>query len=320
MDQPLVSVIALCYNHAAFVEESLQSVITQTYPHVELIIVDDASTDDSKSVIRSFIEKHPDVKFIDIAHNLGNCAAFNKGLAIAKGEYIVDLATDDVLMPDRLEKQLQLFNELDETYGVIHTNAIYIDENGHELRDHTQYLKSKGLLQQMPAGSVYKDIIQQFFVAGPSMLVKKKVFDQLGGYDEILTYEDFDFWVRSSRSWKYAYLDEPLTKIRKVTGSKSKTQYKIGDSQLHSTFLVCEKIHQLNRNQDEDAALIKRLKFEIRQSVFSNNYKEAQLFSDLLRKHEKPSVFYQFLLLLSKLHLPMAPLRNLYHKAKYQQV
>jgi len=318
MDQPLVSVIALCYNHAAFVEESLQSVITQTYPHVELIIVDDASTDHSKSIIRSFNKKHPEVKFIDLTQNLGNCAAFNKGLAIAKGEYIVDLATDDVLMPDRLEKQLHLFNKLDDEYGVIHTNALYIDEQGHELRDHTQYLQSKGLLQQMPKGYVYKDIIQQFFVAGPSMLVKMKVFDQLGGYDEQLTYEDFDFWVRSARTWKYAYLDEPLTKIRRVSGSKSKNQYKVGDRQLHSTFLVCKKIQRLNRNQEEDEALVKRLKFEIRQSVYSNNYEEAQLFSDLLKTYEKLSPFYRLLLFIGKLHLPLAPLRSFYHKIRYE--
>src|SRR5688572_16900954 len=109
MDQPLVSVVCLCYNHAAFVKEAVQSVMGQTYPNIELILVDDASRDNSAAVIEELQRQYPSIKVILLKNNVGNCKAFNQALAESKGAYIIDLAADDILMPDRIKQGVEFF-------------------------------------------------------------------------------------------------------------------------------------------------------------------------------------------------------------------
>lgn len=317
MERPLVSVICLCYHHAPFIEDAVDSVISQTYQNIEIIIVDDASTDGSKEIIKKICASHPEIRFVDLKENLGNCAAFNRGLKLAKGDFIVDFATDDLFLPDRIEKQIKAFSQLPEDYGVVHTDSIAIDENNHILYQHKDYLLKHGIVDAMPEGEVYKELLQNYFISPPTMLVKREVFEELKGYDEKLAFEDFDFWVRSSRNWKYHYLDEVLTKVRKTKSSKSSGWYKRGDKQLHSTYLVCEKAKKLNRNEAEDQALANRLKFEIRQSVFSENLKETRLFYGLLKELNKVSFTERVLMTIGRLRLPLAPLRKLYHRLRY---
>src|SRR5688500_3802276 len=104
MTDPLVSVICLCYNQARFIREAVASVFAQSYRNVELIIVDDASTDNSASVIRAMVAENPAIRCLLLNQNVGNCKAFNKGLTLSKGDYIIDLAADDVLVPQRIER------------------------------------------------------------------------------------------------------------------------------------------------------------------------------------------------------------------------
>ena len=129
---PLVTVIALCYNHEKFIEECLQSVLNQTYTNVELIIVDDFSTDMSRGKIKLFFAKYPFAKIILNEKNLGNCRSFNQAFHISKGKYIIDLSTDDVLLPTKIEEQVKLF-ESSEKVGVVFSDADFIDENSHYL-------------------------------------------------------------------------------------------------------------------------------------------------------------------------------------------
>jgi glycosyltransferase involved in cell wall biosynthesis len=262
MSRPLVSVICLCYNHERFVAEAIQSVLDQTYDNVQLIVVDDASTDSSTTIIRDLVVKHPFIETLLLTENLGNCRAFNRGLALARGEFVIDLATDDVMMPDRITQQVDLFSSLDDSYGVVFTDATYIDEKGGFLRDHYAYLFKKGLLQTIPQGDVYSRIIAQYFICSPTMMVRKKVLDEMHGYDETLSYEDFDFWIRSSRNYRYAFLDRKLTSVRRSTRSMSAGWYRPGDRQLYSTYLICKKIAMLNRSEEEHRALAARLKYE----------------------------------------------------------
>ena len=130
-NNPLVTVICLCYNQGAYVVESLNSIISQSYSSIELIIADDCSTDNSKKVIEEWLLEHPNVAFIANETNLGNTTTFNKTLKIAKGEYIIDLAADDILLPNCVKKQVEKFNS--STYknlGIVYGNAEIIDDKG----------------------------------------------------------------------------------------------------------------------------------------------------------------------------------------------
>jgi glycosyltransferase involved in cell wall biosynthesis len=317
MDQPLVSVICLCYNHERFVRESIQSAIDQTYSNIQIIVVDDASTDGSVTIIEQIVRENPRIEFLALKQNMGNCKAFNRGLVLAKGAFVVDLATDDIMLPQRVEKQIRAFDAYDESYGVNFTDATYIDSTGKPFRDHVKHLFDKGLIHEIPQGDVYRNLLTTYFICSPTMMIRKEVLDVLNGYDENLAYEDFDFWVRSSRIFRYCYLNEKLTKVRRNITSMSSGWYTPGDKQLHSTYLVCQKAQKLNRSPADHEALIHRVRYELRQSVFSGNDHEAELFFRLLSQLKRPQLIDRILLLAGKVRIPFAPLRRLYHKVRF---
>jgi len=319
MPRPLVTVICLCYNHAAFVQEAIESVFNQTYKPIQIIIVDDASTDNSVEVINNVIKRRPDIAFLPLHSNHGICKAFNKALPLVQGEFIIDFATDDVMLPQRIEKQIAAFDDSDKQYGVVFTDAVYISETGTFIRNHFDYLFSKKLLTDIPEGDVYKDILSIYFVAAPTMMVRREVYDQLQGYDETLAYEDFDFWVRSSRSYKYHFLDEKLTKIRLTKKSMSAALYQKGDAQLYSTYLVCKKAMGFIKNEVEQHSLLKRIRYELRHAVFTRNKKEAMLLYHLLIDLSGVTFKDRFCFYLGKLNLPLSWMRNLYHSIMFPQ-
>lgn len=280
MSTPLVSVICLCYNHARFVEESVRSVIGQTWPNVQLIIVDDSSTDNSREVINKLLTEFPSVEFVSTKENEGNCKAFNLGLKLAKGDFIIDLAADDVLLPDRIVKGVAALNEKGPTYGVQFSDAELIDELGNRLGFHSDRFPHASV----PQGDVYEQVLDHYFINSPTMMIRREVFAAIGGYDETLAYEDFDLWVRSSREFFYCYVPEALVKRRKLVHSMGAGQYKRGTKQLQSTFKVCEKAFQLNRNHQEHLALRKRIYYEARQAFFLGEFALVWKYVKLLSK------------------------------------
>lgn len=317
MQDPLVTVVCVCYNHERFVEEAVRSVINQTYRNLQIIFLDDGSRDHSVEKVKSIHQSNRNLEYVLLNENVGYCKAFNKTLPLMKGEFFIDFATDDVMMPDRVEKQVKKFQTLDGSYGVVFTDAIYIDETGFELRHHYDYLFRKGLLKKIPQGYIYKDLLARYFIAAPTMMTRTQVIHDLKGYDENLSFEDFDFWIRSSIRYQYAFLNEKLTKIRKSKGSMSTGWYQPGDKQLHSTYLVCKKAQVLNRDEEDNKVLAIRLRHELRQSVFSSNYEEAALFYNLLREMRLDRPVDQWLFKLNRLRLPLSPLRSLYHRIRY---
>lgn len=316
MGNPLVTVVCVCYNHERFVEEAILSVINQTYDNLQIIFLDDGSRDRSVEKVQG-LRHDRKLEYVILHENIGYCKAFNKTLPLIKGEFFIDFATDDVMMSDRIERQVRKFQSLDGSYGVVFTDAIYIDETGFELRHHYEYMFRKGLIKKIPEGYIYKDLLARYFIAAPTMMTRTQVIIDLKGYDENLSYEDFDFWIRSSIRYQYGFLNEKLTKIRKLSQSMSTGWYKPGDTQLHSTYLVCKKAQVLNRDEADNQALAIRLKHELRQSVFSGNFGEAALFYNLLRDMNRDSAFDRLLFKLNKLRLPLSPLRSLYHRIRY---
>ena len=133
----------------------------------------------------------------------------------------------------------------------------------------------------------------------------------MGVYDANLAYEDFDFWIRSSRNSKYSYQDEVLIKVRKTAGSLSTKQYTQGDDQLISTYQVCKKIKALNQTVKENEALIRRLKYEIKHAVLAEKRREAHLFIDLLAEMQPLTKSDRFYAELNKLGIKTSWLRDL---------
>lgn len=310
---PLVSIVALSFNHGRFLVEALDSVLAQTYPHWELIIVDDASTDDSAAVIRGWVAANPGraAHVLLLAESAGACAAFNAGLARCRGEFVVDFATDDVLLPTRLAEQVAAFAALDDSYGVVYTDAELLDEAGTVLRRHYRRDAAGRPHPAAPSGDVFAHVLGHYFISSPTMMMRRRVLTDLGGYDATLAYEDFDFWVRSSHAWQYYFLDRVLTRKRLHPRSHSRGFYRPGDPQLASTVRVCHKARALCRTSAEWAGLRRRVRYELRQALRYGCWPEARALAELLAELPGvPAAGRWGLRRLARLVLPFGAARN----------
>ena len=279
---PLVTVICLCYNHEKFIEEAVNSILEQDYNNIEIIIADDFSKDSSREVIKKIAARHSSIRTILNEKNLGNCKAFNNALAIAKGKYIVDFATDDVMVSNRISKQVAAFERLGDEYAVVYSNVLDIDEQGKPIALHQKEDK------ELPSGDIYINILERYFISPPSMMMRKKVFDELGGYDESLAYEDFDFWVRSSRNYKYYYLKEVLCRKRILRNSQSAQFHRQGKpSVVDTTIQICRKALWLNKSEEENKALAKRINYEMMHAFRMEYFEQAKKFYALLQEMDK---------------------------------
>jgi len=283
MALPPVTVICLCYNQERFVKAAILSVLGQTYSNIQLLVVDDASTDNSVSVIQDLVTAYPGIQFLPLQRNQGNCGAFNHALRHATGRYIIDLAADDILLPERVGAGVAALEEAGDRFGVNFTDADWMAEDGSHLYRHSTRFPHRTI----PQGNIYKELISRFFICSPSMMFRRSVIDALGGYDEDLAYEDFDFWIRSSRYFYYCYTAEVLVKKRVVKNSMSQKQFSFFSPQLKSTFRVCEKIMSLNRNREEQKALDSRIRYEIRICLRLLNFSLAREYLKLYFKNRR---------------------------------
>lgn len=266
---PLVTVICLCYNHSCFLIEALNSVIHQSYSNIEIIIVDDCSTDTSKQLTTTWLIDNPKVQFIANEKNLGNTKSFNKALQLAKGEYIIDFATDDVLLPNCIELQLQAFRKSNySNLGIVYGNAELISENGQFLNYFFDVNNEKKVIEKRKTGNIYTSIL----LGGNCMcsvtaMIKKTVLNELNGYDENLDYEDLDFWIRASRNYEFDFIDDILVQKRNVVNSLGTMFYKKNDTRAkkinYSTYLILKKAIKLNRTKEENKAILKRIHFDM---------------------------------------------------------
>lgn len=269
---PLVSVICLSYNHEAYVVEALNSVINQTYPNVELLIADDCSTDNSVEVIQNWLENHPEVDFLTNEKNLGNTKTFNQLAKKAKGEFIIDLAADDILLPNCVENQIKTFqNSKFKNLAIVYGNLIEIDENGN-------FIENYYTEEDYPeSGDIYKMVVGRTTkICSVSSMIKKSVMEKLGYYDENLAYEDLDLWIRTSRDFDFEYIPEILAKKRVLFNSLSShflMENNLRAKKLNaSTLKILVKAFHLNRTKEEHKALLGRIRFEMYKFIKARNF------------------------------------------------
>lgn len=293
---PLVSVICMNYNHSEFVIECLNSIKNQTYPSIEIIIVDDFSTDDSIEVISNWVETNEVVAFLKNEHNIGNTKSFNKALKLVKGDYIIDLAADDVLNPKCIELQIDKFqNSSYKNLGIVYGNAELIDEKGRHLSYYFPVDENLKLIKKRTSGDEYLRILAGggASMCAVSSMIKKEVYNKLNGYDESLFYEDLDFWIRASRIYEFDFIDAPIVKKRVVENSHGTKFYKKKHKINFSTFIILKKAFSLNKTCEEHRALMKRVHFEILLNLKQQNFVLVYKFLILKLKIKRALLFYK---------------------------
>lgn len=212
--QPLVSVIIPAYNHELYVERAILSVINQSYKNIELIVVNDGSTDDTWSVIKNLWHLHGECFKIYNQENKGVCKTINRGISKSTGDYIAILASDDFFALNKLEEQIKLFLVSSDDVGLVHSSAYLNYGNSRP------YVSLSG--SYLPAvGSCFEMLIEQGArVVAPTVMFKRAAYESVNGFDESLIAEDVDFYVAlAAQGWKFAYDPTPLVYKTVVCGS-----------------------------------------------------------------------------------------------------
>jgi glycosyltransferase involved in cell wall biosynthesis len=219
---PMVTVIAVCYNHERFVVDCLESIWHQTYRHKQVLVVDDCSSDMSVSLIRSWLRKR-DLDWAFIAHdrNCGLCKTLNECLALATGEYISIIATDDLWLPNKLNDQVSIMESLSERVGVVYSDALQIDEAGCVLP--RTFIEEQRGFSSLPEGDVFRTLADGNFIPAMATLVRRSCYDRVGHYDEQLCYEDWDMWLRIAVEFEFAASASISAKYRIVQNSMTRT-------------------------------------------------------------------------------------------------
>jgi glycosyltransferase involved in cell wall biosynthesis len=221
-NDPLVTAFVGCYNHSRFVEECLDSVRHQTYPNLEVIIFDDRSKDNSVAVIDAWLKKQRlDWQFVPHTKNIGICASLNDVLRLARGKYISMVAADDVWLPDKTARQVEMMERLPEDVGVVYSDAFQIDENGATLPQ--MFIEAQRNFAVPPKGLLFDVLLEGNFIPAMTTLIRRECFTQVGTYDEDLCFEDWDMWMRISRRFRFAYDKIPAAKYRIVSSSVVRT-------------------------------------------------------------------------------------------------
>ncbi len=295
--------MALCHNHSSFLREALDSILSQTYSNLEVWLVDDASTDGSAATLREYAARYPAWHLLLLPENVGNCRAFNQAFRRSRGEFVIDFATDDVLLPNRVSQQVAAFRGAAPLVGMVYSNAELIDAAGRPLGLHHRPDGHGGRRPAPASGWVFAEVLRRYFISTPTMMMRRACLQQLGGYDEALAYEDFDFWVRASREWQFLYLDEVTTRKRRHPRSLGRRAYRRHDPFLTSTIRVCEKALALVRTPAERVALATRLRWELRQAARRHRHAEVRALFRLLRAAAPPALLDRALAAWSKVRL-----------------
>jgi len=205
-DPPLVSVIIPNYNYASYVGEAIDSVLAQDYPHVEIIVVDDGSLDDSRSVIENYSSRITAI----FQPNQGVCSTRNKGVAASSGEFVAFLDADDAWMPTKLSRQMERFANPD--VGLVHVGVSHVDGAGNAIRED---LEGK-------EGRVANDLLllkPVILGGGSGVVIRRHIFDDAGGFDTRLsTSADWELYYRIATRCQVAFVPESLLRYR-VHGS-----------------------------------------------------------------------------------------------------
>lgn len=212
MKEDLVSIITPTYNCGKYIEETIKSVINQTHKNWEMIIIDDCSTDNTKSIVEEYQKKYPNIKYHILENNSGAAVARNMAIKMAKGKFIAFLDSDDLWDKEKLEKQINFMKQND--YNFTYTNYIEVDERGN------------------PKGKK---------VTGPKKITKRGMFNYcwpgcltviynaekvgLIQIEDIKKNNDYAIWLKVCKKSNCYLLDEELAMYRKRNGSISNHNY-----------------------------------------------------------------------------------------------
>ena len=238
--QPLVTVLVPSFNHEPFITQALDSLTSQVYANIEVLIVDDCSSDDSVERIREWMEVTDlPVQLIVNEENRGICGVLNQMVALAAGDLLVYLDTDDWMEPDRIQCHVDHFESLGPEVVAVYGDAELRDEAGRSMGE--TYLRRIFPVDDPPEGSdVFDRLLLGNFIPTPSVTVRRSAIVEIGGYDESLWYDDYDMWLRLSHRYDFSFCDRVVANYRVLESSMSHSPL-TRPAMTHSTISFLER-------------------------------------------------------------------------------
>lgn len=201
MKDPVVSVIIPTYNREKLIVKAINSVLSQTYQDFDIMVIDDASTDNTEAVIKGL--NNEKILYFRLDKNSGQCTARNYGIKRSKGKFIAFLDSDDEWLPSKLEKQMECFEK-----GPANLGSVY------------SYSYSRDMIKEMTTlvngtyhrGNILNKLMEGFCPPTPSLfLIKKEALEKVGYFDEkLITFVDLDLHIRIGREYLFDFIEEPL--------------------------------------------------------------------------------------------------------------
>jgi glycosyltransferase involved in cell wall biosynthesis len=200
-NMPKVSVIIPTHNRAHFLRDAIFSVLNQTFQDFEIIVVDDASTDDTAKVVAAFNDER--IRLLRHDTNKGGSAARNTGILNSQCDYIAFLDDDDEWLPEKLAKQMDILLASPPEVGCVYTGYVMVDRTSGRVIDHRPPTKR---------GDLSKDLLMSNCIGGTSsVLLRKNCLEKVGLFDEDLPRsQDYDLWIRIANVFRFEYVPEPL--------------------------------------------------------------------------------------------------------------
>lgn len=246
----LVSVVIPAYNAEHYLEETLKSVMQQDYRHLEIIVVDDGSKDQTSAIARKLAKEDNRIQYV-YQENQGVSAARNHGYRLSNGNYLGFLDADDIWLPENITLKFALIDK-NKDVGLVHSDAMLIDEKGNSLHE-VKAGQSGNLLDRML-------LWEGTCVHSPgSILVKREVIEKIGGFDtELSTGADQEFFMRVAASYK-------IDRLPQVTW-----HYRIHQQNMHSNITLMERDTLLVYRKSRENHFFKSNRF--RRKCYSNMY------------------------------------------------
>ena len=271
---PLISIVIPTYNRAHLILEALETSVLQTYRPIEIIVVDDGSTDQTIGLVEdwSIVSSHKDVKLKIIKQeNKGGNVARNNGVKNAKGEFIAFLDSDDLWNKTKLKKQYELISQSDRIGGVYCGLREVEYESGTVISDSKRDYTEGLILSQL--------LVKDITAPTSAYLVRKKVFDEVGCFDESLqARQDWDMWIRVSENYEIRAVHQNLIDLRHHKGPRTASN---PQKEIKAYKIIRQKYHYLLDKQPKNIQKEAKANFYKRlgRVYFHNNISKRIAFS-----------------------------------------
>lgn len=233
-----VTIVVPVYNHELYVIECIESILTQDYPSIELVVINDGSPDASDSVIRDYLEKHPDAFTYISKENEGLVKTLNLGLSVANGEYFCELASDDLLVPGSIKKRVEFMQAQPQLDAMFADNCLLKDGKPTNERFYGGYKTGTGF--DSSKHTVADLLTKKARYHVPTGLFKTQQFRNFGGFDpEFRFFEDISIRYLFPLQAKIGFLDEAVIYYRIHESNISRTQRLVA---LNEKILGLEKL------------------------------------------------------------------------------